>query len=214
MSRRRSNVYSWAQSIFGARRARPGRTFLEREEAPRFPPWASLCAWKALSSFLREDTGGDALPAAIVSIQTAGEFLNWHPHLHVLPSAGAFRTDGSFAHSPVFAAAVLRDLFQANVLALLLKERKRTEASLPRQRGSVPDHGNKSISEGHREYDSLEWIARLTSHIPERGAQLVHYYGAYSNAHREIATRREVFEAEPAAAGSPAAPTKSENAQT
>jgi hypothetical protein len=31
--------------------------------------------------------------------------------------------DGSFAHSPVFAADVLRDLFQANVLALLLKER-------------------------------------------------------------------------------------------
>jgi hypothetical protein len=41
----------------------------------------SLCAWKALSSFLREDTGGDALPAAIVFIQTAGEILNWHPHL-------------------------------------------------------------------------------------------------------------------------------------
>ena len=76
----------------------------------------------------------------------------------------------------------------------------------------MPDHGNKSISEGHREYDSLEWIARLTSHIPERGAQLVHYYGAYSNAHREIAARREVFEVEPAAAESPADPTKSENA--
>ena len=32
--------------------------------------------------------------------ETAGEFLNWHPHLHVLAPAGAFRTDGSFAHSP------------------------------------------------------------------------------------------------------------------
>jgi hypothetical protein len=49
--------------------------------------------------------------------------LNWHPHLHVLAPAGSFREDGSFAHSPVFAADVLRDLFQANVLALLLKER-------------------------------------------------------------------------------------------
>jgi hypothetical protein len=27
--------------------------------------------------------------------------------------------------------------------------------------GSVPDHGNESISEGHREYDYLGWIARL-----------------------------------------------------
>lgn len=75
----------------------------------RLLPKLALCAWKALSSFLREDTGGDALPAAIVSIQTAGEFLNRHPHLHVLAPAGAFRTDGSFIPSPVFDAAVLRD---------------------------------------------------------------------------------------------------------
>jgi hypothetical protein len=33
-------------------------------------------------------------------------------------------------------------------------------------------------------FDSLEWIAKVTSHIPEKGAQLVHDYGAYSNAHR------------------------------
>jgi hypothetical protein len=46
-------------------------------------PKLALCVWKALSSFLREDTGGGALPAAIVSIQTAGEFLNWHPTGHI-----------------------------------------------------------------------------------------------------------------------------------
>ena len=60
-------------------------------------PKLALCAWKALSAFLREDTGGDALPAAIVSIQTAGEFLNWHPDLHVLVPAGAFRHRGCAA---------------------------------------------------------------------------------------------------------------------
>ncbi|HJX15735.1 MAG TPA: transposase [Candidatus Deferrimicrobiaceae bacterium] len=48
-------------------------------------------------------------------MQTAGEFLNWHPHLHVLAPAGAFRTDGGFVHSPAFDTVVLRDLFQANV---------------------------------------------------------------------------------------------------
>jgi hypothetical protein len=64
--------------------------------------------------------------------------------------------------------------------------------------------GDESVSEGHREFDYLEWIARLTSHIPERYPQLVHYYGAYSNAHRGIAARREVFEVKPTAAESPA----------
>ena len=34
---------------------------------------------------------------------------------------------------------------------------------------------------------TLEWIARLTSHIPDRGTHFVHYYGAYSNAHRGVA---------------------------
>jgi hypothetical protein len=47
----------------------------------------ALCAWKAVYAFIRDDTGQDTLPAAIVSIQTAGEFLNWHPHLHVLTIA-------------------------------------------------------------------------------------------------------------------------------
>ena len=208
----------------------------------RLLPKLALCAWKALSSFLREDSGGNALPAAIVSIQTAGEFLNWHPHLHVLDPAGAFRTDGSFVHSPLFDPAVLRDLFQANVLALLLKERMISSELVERMRewrhsgfhayageeipdisdalrvglymvrgpaatsrlradpaqepkvrylakGTVPDHGEERVSSGHRDYDYLEWIARLTSHIPDRGTQLVHYYGAYSNAHRGIARR-------------------------
>jgi hypothetical protein len=212
----------------------------------RLLPKLALCAWKALSSFLREDTGGNALPAAIVSIQTAGEFLNWHPHLHVLAPAGAFRADGGFVHSPLFDPAVLRDLFQASVLALLLKERMISSELVERMRewrhsgfhayageeipdiedalrvglymvrgpaatsrlradpaqepklrylakGAVPDHGEERMSSGHRDYDYLEWIARLTSHIPERGTQLVHYYGAYSNAHRGIAFRRETF---------------------
>jgi hypothetical protein len=60
-------------------------------------------------------------------------------------------------------------------------------------RGAVPDHGEEMASSGHRDYDYLEWIARLTSHIPVRGTQLVHYYGAYSNAHRGVARRREAF---------------------
>jgi hypothetical protein len=60
-------------------------------------------------------------------------------------------------------------------------------------KGTVPDHGEERVSSDHRDYAYLEWIARLTSHIPDWGIQLVHYYGAYSNAHRWIARRREVF---------------------
>ena len=79
----------------------------------RFPPKLALCTWKALSTFLRADTGRDT---PLVSIQTAGEFLNWHPHLHVLTAAGAFRKDGSFVPSPFFDTGTLRELFQVLVL--------------------------------------------------------------------------------------------------
>ena len=34
------------------------------------------------------------------------------------------------------------------------------------------------------EFDPLQWLAALVSHIPDRGAQTVHYYGAYSNVTR------------------------------
>jgi len=34
---------------------------------------------------------------------------------------------------------------------------------------------------------SLEFIARVTSHIPDKGQVMVRYYGLYANAHREPA---------------------------
>ena len=32
--------------------------------------------------------------------------------------------------------------------------------------------------------DYLEFIARVTTHIPDKGQIMIHYYGLYSNAHR------------------------------
>jgi hypothetical protein len=47
-----------------------------------------------------------------------------------------------------------------------------------------------------RIFDPLEWIARLTSHIPDPRAQTVRYYGAYSNAHRGKTAKRSSVPAE------------------
>ena len=32
--------------------------------------------------------------------------------------------------------------------------------------------------------DYLEFVARVTSHIPDKGQVMVRYYGSYANAHR------------------------------
>ncbi|MFH1075772.1 MAG: transposase [Pseudomonadota bacterium] len=33
-------------------------------------------------------------------------------------------------------------------------------------------------------FDTLEWLAAMCSHIPNKGEQMVRYYGYYSNAFR------------------------------
>ena len=44
------------------------------------------------------------------------------------------------------------------------------------------------ITEGNieKEYilDALEWLAPMCSHVPNKGEQMVHYYGYYSNVSR------------------------------
>jgi len=75
-----------------------------------------------VAAHIRADTGGEALPGAIVSIQTAGNFRNGHPHLHDLATAGAFTVDGNFLRASHVDVTACRELFQAHVLRLLLKE--------------------------------------------------------------------------------------------
>jgi len=39
--------------------------------------------------------------------------------------------------------------------------------------------------------DYLEFIARVTSHIPDKGQVMIRYYGVYANAHRVTRGKRE-----------------------
>ena len=49
--------------------------------------------------------------------------------------------------------------------------------------GKVCYQYDKSQSKEER-MDYLEFIARVTSHIPDKGQVMVRYYGLYSHAHR------------------------------
>ena len=42
-----------------------------------------------------------------------------------------------------------------------------------------------------KEFSSLEWMAALVSHIPDRGGQTVRYLGRYSNATRRRLKKEE-----------------------
>ncbi len=57
-------------------------------------------------------------------MQTAGELLGWHPHVHLLVTDGGFLADGSFRHLLWVDVEALERLWRAEVLRLLVKRGK------------------------------------------------------------------------------------------
>jgi hypothetical protein len=85
----------------------------------------SQCGWKAIKIFLKSASYyDDAVPGVSIAVHTAGDFLNFHPHLHAIVSDGCFLADGSFQTAPGFDPADLEAAFQYQVLAMLKKEGK------------------------------------------------------------------------------------------
>jgi hypothetical protein len=63
----------------------------------------------------------DVLPGVVVSIQSFGSLLNWHPHLHLLVTDGAFRPDGTFLHLGYHEIEVLTEAFRRAVLRAFVR---------------------------------------------------------------------------------------------
>ena len=64
----------------------------------------------------------DIVAGAIGFIATAGEMLNFHPHIHVLITDGGFLKDGTFRHMLYWDTDKLEELFRAEVFRLLLEK--------------------------------------------------------------------------------------------
>jgi len=61
-------------------------------------------------------------PGIVISVATSGDLLQWHVHLHVLVTKGAFSDDGTFQHLVAFDAEALMRLFPERLLARLVEE--------------------------------------------------------------------------------------------
>jgi len=85
----------------------------------------SSCAWTCIKTesqrFLGRD---DVVPGMIAGIQTHGELLHWHPHLHALLTCGAFTPEGDFLELPEFDISSLLLAWQEAVFDLYLAEGK------------------------------------------------------------------------------------------
>jgi len=85
------------------------------------------CAWETLKEFFQEAVSEeDAVPGAVIAIHTFGDFLGWHPHLHVLCTDGCFYGNGMFRVAPLFEIKHLEEIFRHKVFKMLLKKEKIT----------------------------------------------------------------------------------------
>ena len=205
----------------------------------------SRCAWTSLRQYTEATLGKGSVPGAVVAIQTYGDELNAHPHIHLLASDQAWKPDGRSDSMGEVDSEVLTRLFQHQVLETMVAHRRlsRDFAQKLRRwypsgfgvyRGRPIDPEDRPARErlaayllrpsfadsrlryqaeqGRIEYrtakgvsrclDALDWIALVTSHIPDPGEQITRYSGRYSNASRGkrhlAATRATVSGASPA----------------
>ena len=189
----------------------------------------SRCGWDALKVFFHETIPEeDAVPGAVIAIQSFGDFLGFNPHLHVLCSDGCFYGDGMFRVAPRFHTKDLEEIFRYKVFKMLLAKEKIMEdlidmlmkwrhsgfnvfcgpriqpgdedamenlaryiirASFSQERMTYIPEESKVIyqsKDGKEEkiFDALEWLVAMCSHVPNKGEQMVRYYGFYSNVSR------------------------------
>jgi ribosomal protein S27E len=198
-----------------------------------------LCrsALRSLARYFEVSTGSQLMPGVIAAIQTFGNRMNFHPHLHFLVAEGGVDEAGLFHKVPRIDDSRLAELFAREVLGFLLRKKllspewaerllswrhagfnvhsrvrakTKREAervgkymirpllslerlSLDEREGQVVYRYGKEAGELER-MDYLEFIARVVSHIPDKGQVTVRYYGLYANAHLgKIKARHEAF---------------------
>ena len=114
-------------------------------------------------------------------VQTDGDLVNFHPHLHALVTDGVFTPTGWFVAFPKIDLYTLEHLFFHCVLRLLLRERRIDESVIRKLLGSKM---HPVLKRNFEVFSAGDWLAALTAHIPNAGEHLVRYYGWYSNVNR------------------------------
>jgi hypothetical protein len=203
--------------------------------------------------FKLEIDGDSGTPAMVGAVQTFGDLIHWHSHVHSIVPEGVFTESGHFVHIPDIWKHKAEDFWKEKVFDLLLdagridievvasmREWKhsgfsvdnsvRIEAadfggmqrlveyiarcpfSLARmvtqtEDGKViyragnpgcipfPKTGDKDLISGiprnFEIFDTLDFLAEVTQHIPNKGEHQIRYYGHYSNKKRGMTEKKE-----------------------
>ncbi len=83
------------------------------------------CVWTCIKAEVQRVLGrDDVVPGMIAAIQTHGELLHWHPHIHTLVTCGAFSPEGEFLKVPQLDIERLQAAWREAVFELYLAEEK------------------------------------------------------------------------------------------
>jgi hypothetical protein len=82
-----------------------------------------LTAVHALVKFLHTATGLELMPGVVAVIQTFGDRINFHPHIHILITEGGTSPGGDFRHVSCFHDEVIQAIFTHEVFYLLLRKK-------------------------------------------------------------------------------------------
>jgi ribosomal protein S27E len=107
----------------------------------------------------------DVVPGMVAAIQTHGQLLQWHPHLHCLTTWGAFTPEGAFLPLPDdLATEPFLKLWEAEVFKLLLDEGRITEQTVAEMRSWR--HSGFSVDKSvHLDADDTAAVERLIQYM-------------------------------------------------
>jgi len=97
-------------------------------------------------------------------VQTAGEALNFHPHLHGCLADGVFSSDGTFTQYKVVDLAALTSKFGEAVLAALAKRELLTDNDVVQILSQTHTGFNVWLGESFQDEQSEKFVARLVPH--------------------------------------------------
>ena len=81
------------------------------------------CGAESVAECLRRELGREVRPGIVVSIATAGDLVQWQPHLHLLSTDGGFSGGGTFHALEGWDGEALMKLFRQRLLARLVERR-------------------------------------------------------------------------------------------
>lgn len=82
----------------------------------------SKLIFSLLSKFFSLAAGQELLGACVVSYQSFGEFVRFHPHWHVLVLEGGFTKHDRFVYLPIGADDGMLKVWQTSILSLFLRK--------------------------------------------------------------------------------------------